>query len=63
VTKAGATPMTQRRPQKKKFCRRGRGEEKKDGGIKRHHFERVSGLLQKVENMFGPVQCIKWTVL
>jgi len=41
----------------------GRGEEKNDGGIKRHHFDRVSGLLRKVENTFRPVHCIKWTVL
>jgi hypothetical protein len=38
-------------------------KKKTDGGIKRHHFERVSGLLLKVENMFRPVHCIKWTVL
>jgi len=45
------------------FCGCGRGEEKNDGGIKRHHSERVSGLLWKVENTFRPAHCIKWTVL
>jgi hypothetical protein len=38
-------------------------KKKNDRGIKRHHFAKVSGLLQKVENTFRPVQCIKWTVL
>jgi len=38
-------------------------KEKNDGGIKRRHLDRVSGLLQIVENTFRPVHCIKWTVL
>ena len=56
-------PPNEKSPQRKTFCGRGRGEEKNDGGIKRHHFARVSGLLRKVENTFRPVHCIKWTVL
>ena len=42
-------------PQRKTFCGRGRGE--------MYKFARVSGLLRNVENAFGPVHCIKWTVL
>ena len=38
-------------------------KKKKDGGIKWHHFARVSGLLRKVKNTFRPVHCIKSTVL
>jgi hypothetical protein len=34
--------------QRKMFCGRGRGKVKNNGGIKRHHFARVSGLLRKV---------------
>jgi hypothetical protein len=56
-------PPNEKSPQKKTFCGRGKGEEKNDGGIKRHHFARVSGLLQKVEITFRPVLRIKWTVL
>jgi len=56
-------PPNEKSPQRKTFYGRGRGEEKNDGGIKRHHFDRVSGQLRKVENMFRPVHCIKWTVL
>jgi hypothetical protein len=47
----------------KQFCGRLRGEEKTNEGIKRHQFDTISGLLRKVENMFRPVYCIKWTVL
>jgi hypothetical protein len=38
-------------------------KKKNDEGIKRHHFARVSGLLQKAENTIRPVHCIKQTVL
>jgi hypothetical protein len=34
------------------ICGRGRGKEKNDSGIERHHFAIVSGLLRKVENTF-----------
>ena len=56
-------PPNEKSPQRKTFCGRGRGEERNDEGIKRHHFARISGLLRKVENTFRPVHCIKWTVL
>jgi hypothetical protein len=41
-------PRMKKSPQRKSFCGRGRVEDKNDGGIKRHHFARVSGLLRKV---------------
>jgi len=55
-------PLNEKRSKRKTFCGRGKGEEKNNGGIKRHHFARISGLLRKAENTFRPVHCIKLTV-
>jgi len=56
-------PQMKKVPKGKRFVDVEKVKKKTDGGIKRHHFARVSRLLRKVENMFRPVHCIKWTVL